>query len=67
MYSTLVHFSGFRASHRQIGLSSKDQVDFRIIGGNFKFTTWLLMKYVTAKKQRDFPVTSAKATGSTRT
>lgn len=65
--STLVHVSGFRASNLQIGLSSKDKVEFIIVGGNFKFTTGLSMKYLTAKEQRDLPITSAKDVWSTRT
>lgn len=37
--SALVHFSGFRVSTLQVGLSSKDNAEFIIIWGNFKFTT----------------------------
>lgn len=36
---TLVHFSGFRVSTLRAGLSSKDNAEFIIIWGNFKFTT----------------------------
>ena len=37
--SALVHFSGFRPSNPQIGLSSKHKAEFIIIWGNSKFTT----------------------------
>lgn len=65
--SALVHFSGFRVSTLQVGLSSKDNAEFIIIWGNFKFTTKVANEIAAAKKRRDFPSTHAKYIWNIRT